>query len=155
MIMGMLGGIRMAALAAFETTAALKARGYPRFSMAGITTLPMAAASATDDPEISLWIIVATTVTMARPPRMNPTRLLARFTRRREIPDVSMRPPARMKRGMASRGKLEAPEKRFSGTMERAVVPFQRVTMMVVIVRPNPMGTLMTVRRTTIPRMSP
>src|SRR3989304_4311897 len=70
MIMGMLGGIRMAALAAFETTAALKARGYPRFSMAGMTTLPMAAASATEEPEISLWIIVARIVTIESPPRV-------------------------------------------------------------------------------------
>ncbi len=122
--------------------------------MAGITTLPMAAASATDEPEISLWIMVATTVTMASPPRMNPTRLLAMFTRRREIPDVSMSPPARMKSGMASRGKLEAPEKRFSGTTLRDAVPFQSRRMIVVIERANPMGTLMTVRRTIIPRMS-
>src|SRR5919201_7042645 len=116
MIIGIEGGIRMAAEAALETMAADRALGYPRRAIAGITTLPMAAASATDEPEISDWIIVATTVTIARPPRTKPTRLWARFTRRSEMPPVSMRPPARMKSGIASRGKLEAPENNVSGT---------------------------------------
>ena len=96
--------------------------------MAGMTTLPMAAASATDEPEISLWIIVATTVTMASPPRMNPTRLLARFTRRSEMPEVSISPPARIKSGIASSGKLDAPENRFNGTTlsDAATLPEQK-----------------------------
>src|SRR5688500_7335623 len=128
------GGIRIAADAALETIAALRARGYPRFSIAGITTLPIAAASATEEPEISLWIMVATTVTMARPPRMKPTRLLARLTRRRDMPDVSIRPPARMKSGIASSGKLEAPAKRFNGTTLSEVAPLQMMARMVAIV---------------------
>src|SRR3990172_2218190 len=154
MIIGMDGGMRIAAEAALETMAALRALGYPRFSMAGMTTLPMAAASATEEPEISLWIMVATTVTMANPPRMNPTRLLARLTSRREMPEVSMRPPARTKRGGARRGKLEAPANRFRGTTLREVDCFQSRKRMVVMLRPKPMGTLITVRRTITPRIS-
>jgi hypothetical protein len=76
------------------------------------------------------------------------------FTNRREIPDVSIRPPARMKSGMASSGKLEAPEKRFRGTTLRDVVPFKSKKMIAAIERPKPIGTLMSVRRTIIPRMS-
>jgi hypothetical protein len=76
------------------------------------------------------------------------------FTRRSEIPDVSIRPPARMKRGMASKGKLEAPEKRFSGTTLREAVPFQNRNMAVVIASPKPMGTPRIVRKMITPRMS-
>jgi hypothetical protein len=93
----------------------------------------MAAASATEEPEISLWIRVATTVTIASPPRMNPTRLLARLTSRWEIPDVSMRPPARMKSGIASSGKLDAPENRLRGTTESDEAPVTRIASIVAI----------------------
>src|SRR2546428_182884 len=114
MIIGIEGGMRIAAEAAFDTIAADRARGYPRLPMAGMTTLPMAAASATEEPEISDWIMVATTVAMASPPRTKPTTLWARFTRRSEMPPVSMSPPARLKSGMASSGKLEAPGNRIT-----------------------------------------
>src|SRR5262245_32386656 len=153
MIMGIEGGMRMAADAAFDTMAALSARGYPRFSMAGITTLPMAAASATDEPEISLWIRVATTVTMASPPRMNPTRLFARLTSRWEMPEVSMRPPARMNSGMASSGKLEAPPNRFNGTTLSEAAPVHRMARIVAIESAYPIGSLIAVRPTITPRM--
>src|SRR5574341_2060433 len=119
MIMGMLGGMMMASVAALDTSPALKALGYPFLAMAGITTWPMAAASATADPEISEKNMEATMVTMARPPRMNPTRALARLMRRVEIPEVVISPPARMKSGMASRGNLEAPPKIISGMASR------------------------------------
>jgi hypothetical protein len=76
------------------------------------------------------------------------------FTKRSEIPEVSMRPPARIKSGMANKGKLEAPEKRLRGTTLREAVPFQNRKMIVVIERAKPMGTLMIVRKTIIPRMS-
>ena len=45
-----------------------------------------------------------------------------------------------MKSGIASNGKLDAPEKRFSGTTLSDAVPFQRRNRMVVIERPNPIG---------------
>ena len=97
---------------------------------------------------------LATTVTIASPPRMKPTILLAKFTSRSEIPDVSISPPARMKSGIASSGKLEAPEKRFKGTMLIDAVPFHMRRMIVEMERANPMGTFMTVSTMTIPRMS-
>ena len=58
------------------------------------------------------------------------------------MPEVSIRPPAKMKSGIASNGKLDAPEKRFNGTTLSDAVPFQRRKRMVVIERPNPIGTL-------------
>jgi hypothetical protein len=59
-----------------------------------------------------------------------------------------------MKSGMASRGKLDAPEKRFKGTTLRDAVPFHNRKIIVVIERAKPMGTLMSVRRIIIPRMN-
>jgi hypothetical protein len=85
---------------------------------------------------------------------MKPTRLLAKFTKRSEIPEVSISPPAKMKSGIASKGKLDAPEKRFRGTTLRGAVPFQRRKSIVVTERAKAIGTLMTVRATIIPRMS-
>jgi hypothetical protein len=55
---------------------------------------------------------------------------------------------------MASSGKLDAPEKRFKGTTLRGAVPFKRRKIAVVIERANAIGTLMTVKKTIIPRMS-
>src|SRR5574337_686827 len=104
MIMGMLGGMMMANVAAFDTTPALKALGYPFLAMAGMTTWPMAAAPATAEPEISPKNMEATMVTMAKPPRMNPTKALARLISRVEIPVVVINPPARINNGMAKRG---------------------------------------------------
>jgi hypothetical protein len=59
-----------------------------------------------------------------------------------------------MKSGIASRGKLDAPEKRFRGTTLRGAVPFHNRKITVVIERPKAIGTLITVRRMIIPKMS-
>src|SRR2546426_12667022 len=104
MIIGIEGGMRIAAEAAFDTIAADRARGYPRLPMAGMTTLPMAAASATEEPEISDWIMVATTVAMASPPRTKPTTLWARFTRGAKTRPAPMSPPPGMRAGMGGGG---------------------------------------------------
>jgi len=76
------------------------------------------------------------------------------LTSRREIPEVSISPPARMKSGIARRGKLEAPEKRFRGTILRGAVPFHTSRIIAESERAKPMGTLMIVRTMTIPRTS-
>ena len=152
MIMGMLGGMMMARVAALDTTPALKALGYPFFSMAGMTTWPMAAAPATADPEISPKNMDATIVTMARPPRMNPTRALARLMSRVEIPVVVISPPARMNSGMASRGNLDAPPKIISGIAASGAVPWISTTTMVAMASTNPMGTFRADNNKTRPR---
>ena len=73
---------------------------------AGISTAPMANVVATDEPETAAKIMQVSTQVMGRPPCTPPTRLLAKSTRRRLIPPVSMRLPARMKKGMAASGNL-------------------------------------------------
>ena len=53
--------------------------------------------------------ISPTTVTCASPPRKWPTRASASATKRREMPPVSIKAPARRNRGMASSTKLSTP----------------------------------------------
>ena len=71
---------------------------------------PRAATSATADPDISAKKRDALTVTIASPPRMNPTSALARSIKRLEIPDAFMMAPARMKRGIAISANFMEPE---------------------------------------------
>jgi len=65
----------------------------------------MAAASAAVDPEMPEKKISETMDTIPIPLRKCPTRDRARFTSRMEIPPVSMSAPARMKKGIARRGR--------------------------------------------------
>ena len=55
-------------------------------------------------------IMLVTTVTCPRPPRICPTRHWAKWTRRLVMPPVFIRLPARMKKGIARRVKLVVPE---------------------------------------------
>ena len=73
---------------------------------AGIRMAPMANVVATDEPDTAAKIMQVSTKVMGRPPCTPPTMLLANSTRRREMPPVSIRLPARMKNGMAASGNL-------------------------------------------------
>ncbi|MNT20345.1 hypothetical protein D3C72_1556510 [compost metagenome] len=73
---------------------------------AGIRIAPMANVVATDEPETAAKIMQVSTQVMGRPPCTPPTMLLANSTSRREMPPVSIRLPARMKKGMAASGNL-------------------------------------------------
>ena len=65
--------------------------------------VPMAEASATEEPVIPEMIMLDSTVTCASPPRTKPTTALANPVSAREIPPPDMRLPASMKKGMAIR----------------------------------------------------
>src|SRR5947199_153263 len=67
--MGMLGGMMMASDAATDVSPAVNAGGYPFCTMAGMMMLPIAATSATAEPEISAKNIDEATLTMSSPPR--------------------------------------------------------------------------------------
>src|SRR3989344_7290208 len=73
---------------------------------AGIRMAPMANVVATDEPDTAAKIMQVSTQVMGRPPCTPPTMLLANSTRRRDMPPVSIRLPARMKNGMAASGNL-------------------------------------------------
>src|SRR5215207_8475554 len=73
---------------------------------AGIRIAPMAKVVATDEPETAAKIMQVSTHVMGRPPWTPPTMLLANSTSRREMPPVSIRLPARMKKGIAASGNL-------------------------------------------------
>jgi hypothetical protein len=74
---------------------------------------PMADTVAGPDPEIAAKNIHARVVTIASPPVRKPTRLLAKFNRRLETPPYLIRFPARIKKGMAIKGKESRAAKAF------------------------------------------
>lgn len=69
---------------------------------------PTAKVVATLEPATAAKIMQVSTQVQASPPCMPPTRLLANSTMRSDIPPASMRLPARMKKGMATRGYLSS-----------------------------------------------
>ena len=77
--------------------------------MAGIRIDPIAATSATAEPEISAKNIEVAMLIIASPPRTKPTSAEAKAIRRRDRLLEFMIAPARMNSGMASSGKLVAP----------------------------------------------
>ena len=78
-------------------------------TICGISTEPIDAVSATDEPETPLKNVDAMTLTSARPPRTAPTKMRARLTRRTAMPPSAMIAPARTKNGIASSEKLLTP----------------------------------------------
>ena len=80
----------------------------------------MAETSAAVEPEMPEKRISATTATIARPPRTRPTMAIARSTMRSEMPPDSMRAPATMKSGMASRTNESTPPRILMGRMIEA-----------------------------------
>ena len=79
-------------------------------------TEPIEAVSATEEPEMQPKKADARMLTSARPPRMKPTKILARFTKRSASPPSAMMPPARMKNGIASSAKSSVPSETLSIT---------------------------------------
>ena len=75
---------------------------------------PTDAASATDEPEIVPNSVEAKMLTMARPPRIQPTSTLARLISRKAIPPSAMIAPASTKNGIASSEKSSVPSEIFS-----------------------------------------
>jgi hypothetical protein len=73
---------------------------------AGIRIAPIAKVVATEDPDTAAKIMQVSTQVMGKPPCTPPTKLLANSTRRREIPPVSIKFPAKIKKGMAASGNL-------------------------------------------------
>jgi len=70
---------------------------------------PMAEASATAEPLIPAKIMFATMQAWASPPRICPTRLLAKPMMRTVVPPRFIRSPARMKKGTAMSGNESIP----------------------------------------------
>src|SRR5665647_2579528 len=73
---GMIGPIVEAA----AVTAAAKGAGNPDFTMAGIRIEPVAAASATAEPDMPAMIMFTTMATWAKPPVIQPTMAVANLT---------------------------------------------------------------------------
>ena len=117
------GGMMMASEADDEVIAAASVREYPRFFISGIKTVPVAATSATAEPEISANTIETPMLTMPSPPRTNPISAETKLISLTEMPDVFIRLPARMNSGMAISGNLVAPVKSAMAMSLRAGKP--------------------------------
>jgi hypothetical protein len=100
-IIAMHGGISIPMPEAAVTILTLCSEEYPARLIAGIIVELTADASATEDPDIPEKRISETTTAIPKPPRICPTIAIPRFTRRREIPPVSISDPAMMKNGIA------------------------------------------------------
>ena len=82
MIILWLGGIRTAWTAVVTVSAIAKLFVYPLRSMAGIMIEPREETSATAEPEMPPKNMLSTQLIIARPPRIRPTKRLARLTSR-------------------------------------------------------------------------
>ena len=94
---------------------------------------PSADASATDEPEMPAMIMLPTMEMLARPPRRRPTRALQKMISRWVVPPAFMRWPARMKKGMAIKGKESIPVNiRWATTMSLRSVWVRTMTIDVI-----------------------
>jgi hypothetical protein len=112
-----------------------------------MVTEPMAAASAAEEPEISEKKIVETMTTNPSPPLTCLTNTLARFTSLIPTPPVSRKEPARIKRGMARRGKESREVKTFWGMMIKDTFPFIRAVIALASPREKEIGALKAMKR--------
>ena len=100
---------------------------YPSFFIIGIRIEPMEETSATDDPDMPPKNIEARMFTMASPPRMKPTKMLAKLTSRQAMPPSAINAPAKTKNGMARREKLSTPSDTFSSMASRGIPTYSAV----------------------------
>src|SRR6266478_2950493 len=89
--------------------------------MGGVSMAPMAETSAIVLPEIPEKKYSASTTDMPRPPRTQPIIARARSTSAYDIPQRSMRLPAKMKVGMASSTQLCEPDQAGGQLLQREV----------------------------------
>ena len=108
--MGILGGMIGPIMAAAEVRAPANFLSYPLFTIMGISTGPRAAISAMADPDMPPKNMLATTVAMARPPRIRPTKMRENLTKPSVIFPLAINSPAKTKNGIQSNGKLSIPE---------------------------------------------
>src|SRR4029453_4346003 len=84
--------------------------------MGGVSIAPIAETSAPVEPEMAEKKYSASTTDTPRPPRTRPTRARARSTSAYDIPQRSIRLPAKRKVGRASKTQLGEPAPRLDGS---------------------------------------
>jgi len=115
---GILGGMIIPTVVAAAIRPAAVRIGYPFFSMAGIMTWPIDAASETDDPEMPLMIMLDNTLTKPRPPRNRPTKSMQKSISRFVNPPRFISWPITTNNGKASISGESIPEKTRAGSTE-------------------------------------
>ena len=116
-IIGIEGGIMIARDAVELVSAAENCGVNPRFFIAGINTEPVAATSATAEPDISAKNSETVTFTIAKPPRINPTNARQKSINLRLMLVVFIKQPARINKGIAINGKFVAPSNKVSAAL--------------------------------------
>ncbi len=113
----------MASDADEEVTAAENSFEYPRFFICGIRMEPIAATSATAEPEISAKNNETPMFTIASPPRMKPMMAVTKLINRSVIPPAFMMAPASTNIGIAISENLVEPSYMSSAIVTRLSVP--------------------------------
>ena len=103
------GGTIGPTVAAAAITALANAGRKPRSFISGNKTVPVAAQSASAEPEVPDMMKFAVTATLARPPLRWPTSEAAKRTMRWVTPDTFINSPAKMNSGMANSTKASTP----------------------------------------------
>ena len=103
-IIMILGGIIPPMVELTPVTAAEKAGGYPAFFIAGKTSAPTVAVSATTEPFIPAKNILTRTFTCANPPRIRPINALLKATSRSVIVALVINSPVSIKNAIAVNG---------------------------------------------------
>lgn len=135
--------------------AAAKEASYFLSFMEGTINEPIADTVAGPEPEMAAKNMQAKTVTIAKPPVINPTRLSAKLTSLREIPPLHIKAPARMKKGIASRGKESSPVTDFCARIIIGISVVAHIQTPVAKPRVIPMGILRAmVTNSTLKRMT-
>jgi len=138
--MGILGGIIGPTVEEEAVIAAEKSTSYLSFTIAGISIVPIADVSATAAPVMPAKNMDATTLTIASPPRIEPTKIFENLIRRFVIPPLFIREPASIKKGTAINGKESVPENIFCGIIRRGISGFMNKHAREEIPRQNATG---------------
>ena len=103
-IIMILGGMIPPIVELTPVTAAEKAAGYPAFFMAGNTSAPTVAVSATTEPFMPAKNMLTRTLTWAKPPRIRPINALLKATKRSVIVALVISSPVNIKNAIAVKG---------------------------------------------------
>ena len=103
-IIMILGGIIPPMVELTPVTAAENAAGYPAFFIAGKTSAPTVAVSATTEPFIPAKNMLTRTFTWANPPRIRPINALLKATNRSVIVALVINSPVSIKNAIAVNG---------------------------------------------------
>jgi hypothetical protein len=139
---GILGGIMTPMVPAAAVIAVANPSLYCFSFIDGIIKEPIAETVAGPDPDIAAKNMQANIVTKANPPVIQPTKLSAKLTNLLDIPQLYIKLPAKIKKGIAKRGKLSKVAKAFCITPIIGRLEVSNIVIIVANPKPTPIGIL-------------